>query len=1196
MLVIIMIKLYSYTGVSLTDLTDSKPPPECVVMYADYLKSKYREMSILPDPDWPPSIATKEHYTNLALIQKERDYLQTEEDISSISKDYAHGNIDSIIAKKTNIDLEEAFYPIINPKTNESRLTILMDGAPGVGKTTITRKVCIDWAEGDVLPEYQLVILVPLRELKIILLQKFDKQLQLSDILPSDSEELLQNVVKHMMQVSGSETLIIFDGFDELSSQERNFLQRSLVLDIIKGDILHLCSVMITSRPYASQPLRSLSRVNRHIEVLGFTEEQIHDCVCTNIPGKEGEKLIRKLKHRLDIGSLCYIPLNCRIFLFVYEREGFSLPSTITELYEIFLLHTIKRFAQKVTLDEDVSHKIRDAKTPDQIPNIITVQLNTLSKFAFEGIENGKVVFDDSSLNDYVSLGLLNSLHCFTTTGEAAFFQFLHLTIQEFLAARYVASDAMTDEQRKSFLRSNIENETYRMTLLFLAGLTQFSFFSSGDSLLEPQSTFLSGSSEKERILFLAQIIYESKSSSDYILSDLNGSLDMSGYPLTKFDCFILAHLMSNTPQDFVWEIIDLSNCGITAYTMLLKTKHSKHTMLPGIAISKTLSFFNEFDDKKNSTGSIPITSIVTLLSSFKDSSPIEELALPIMDLRTCKYMVQLSQALVNVKAFRTLKISHYCSPTRQREDRQKYTMISEEDFVLHCNCLSICSNSLMQLLKFASVEIERLEIDGFYNAAFQDCSACGTLGKDAVKSLCEFLRKCKNIERIEFGNYYLNVCAMLSIVSSLSESLTSEIYLEQGSEICDAELVQMLYYLPRKCTIYLKSKRVSIVFKTNQNDLDVSNYEDFKALGYETFLTNIKCVFPRRFTGLSIEVKDTDETLLEYLSQNPNLKMITLTLDRIPQDKVVVRTENSNRMILKLSKSLTSITIKGHAHDYSDILELVAEGVQQSNTLLCMEIIVEHLSHNRTITGLITLLNSLKYTPVQKLCFKNVLFNSVCTEAFIQLLSDNQNITDLAIKGSKYFTDSSCTPSSPTLWSLQMKSLAVLSVSHKLEADGTMALLDFLRLNPQLAVLKASWCHLTDDLFTDTHYWETSSLEELIINGNGNISIEGWTNLFQSLRHNTSLIKLSCYIYADIGEVLNKMIISNKNIQYLETRVPYNRQCNTESLARALIQNLTLKEIRHDDVDDLKREIQTLKRDKNITISPEWNLKIREA
>ena len=743
------------------------------------------------------------------------------------------------------------------------------------------------------------------------------------------------------------------------------------------------------------------------------------------------------------------------------------------------------------------------------------------------------------------------------------------------------------------------------MTMLFLAGLTGFSFLSSSDALLQPQSSFLSGSSEKERILFLAQIIYESKSSSSYILSHLNGSLDMSGYPLTNFDCLVLAHLMSNTPQDFVWEFIDLSNCDITAYSVLLKTKHSKHTVLPSILVSKTVSFCDIKIRNVKSNKSIPIAFIVTLLSSYKDS-PLEELTLPMVYIETCKHMVQLSQALVKFKAFRTLKIFHYWSP---RHPIHTITMISKEEFVLECTHLNMCSNSLMQLLKFASVEIERLEIDGFYNAAFQDCSACGTLGKDAVKSLCEFLGKCKNIERVEF-NECLNGCTMMSIVSSLSESLISEIHFKgKYSEICGTESVQMLQCLPRKCTIYFKTKIVSIVFKTNQNDLDVSNHDDSKPLGYETFLTNIKCVFPRRFTSLSVEVKDTNETLLEYLSQNPNLKMITLTLDEIPQNKVVVRTENSNRMILKLSKSLTSITIKGHhVHDYSDILELVAEGVRQNNTLLCMEILCAYRRRydSDTITGLITLLNSLKSTLVQRLRFQDVFFNSECTEAFIQLLSHNQNITDLAIKGTTHFTDSCCTPSSPNRWtffrSLQMKSLAILSVSHNiLKAGGTMALLGFLRLNPQLAVLEASDCNLTDDLFTYIHYnWETFSLKELTIDRNKDISVKGWTNLFQSLRHNTSLIKLKCYCHVDISEVLNEMIISNKCIQYLTTsKYPSEGQYNTKSLARALIQNLTLKEIRYrkgDDVDDLKREIQKLKRDKNITISPEWNLKIRAA
>ena len=418
-----------------------------------------------------------------------------------------------------------------------------------------------------------------------------------------------------------------------------------------------------------------------------------------------------------------------------------------------------------------------------------------------------------------------------------------------------------------------------------------------------------------------------------------------------------------------------------------------------------------------------------------------------------------------------------------------------------------------------------------------------------------------------------------------------------------------MLEHLPRKCTFIFSSKKVDIAFKANEHDLEVSCTNSCHGLkGYKTFLTNIKCVFPQRFTGLSIEFDHTDKTVLEYLSHNPNLKMITLSLHSLPQDKVVIKTENSKLMILKLCKSLTSIKIKGYfVQDYSDILELVAEGVRQNNTLLCMEIIVEYKydSHSQTVTGLITLLNSLKSTLVQKLCFENIFFDTECTEALMELLRHNKHLTDLVITRC-YLTDVSHTLKSIILFcqTLQMKSLTVLNInSNNLGTDGTVALLDFLRLNPQLTVLKAFDCDLTGDLFTDTHYWETSSLKELIINCNYGISIEGWTNLFQSLRQNTSLIKLNfcCLRDGNIDEeVLSEMIISNKSIQYLTIDDYPNDSQHDKSLARALVQNLTLKEITYgsgvdrDAVYDLKREIQKLKRDKNVTISPEWNLKIR--
>ena len=107
--------------------------------------------------------------------------------------------------------------------------------------------------------------------------------------------------------------LLIVDGYDEVSYEQR--MQNSLFVEIIRGNMFSKCSVLVTSRPYASDYLQQLQSVNRHIEVLGFTEEQIKHCILENIPDKA--KAMQMLKERLDIASLCYIPLNCDIVLYV---------------------------------------------------------------------------------------------------------------------------------------------------------------------------------------------------------------------------------------------------------------------------------------------------------------------------------------------------------------------------------------------------------------------------------------------------------------------------------------------------------------------------------------------------------------------------------------------------------------------------------------------------------------------------------------------------------------------------------------------------------------------------------------------------------------------------------------------------------------------------------------------------------------
>ena len=132
------------------------------------------------------------------------------------------------------------------------------------------------------------------------------------------------------------------DGYDELSYEDRT--QNSLFLDIVRRNKFSKCSVLVTSRPYASDYLQQLHSVNRRVEVLGFTEEQIKHCIMENIPNKaKATALVLSLKERQDIVSLCYIPLNCAIVLYVYVKEQCSLPCSLTKLYEIFILNAVKR-------------------------------------------------------------------------------------------------------------------------------------------------------------------------------------------------------------------------------------------------------------------------------------------------------------------------------------------------------------------------------------------------------------------------------------------------------------------------------------------------------------------------------------------------------------------------------------------------------------------------------------------------------------------------------------------------------------------------------------------------------------------------------------------------------------------------------------------------------------------------------------
>ena len=190
----------------------------------------------------------------------------------------------------------------------------------------------------------------------------------------------------------GEGLLIIFDGWDELSVELR---QSSLVTRIICKELLVKCSVIVTSRSYASSSLLDLNSINRHVEVMGFTVQEIKNVVHGTLEKALllAEKLIQDLEVRGDVQSLCYIPLVCSIVILVYRKENGQLPTTLTRLYENFILQTIRRYVKKTQFTE-----------PDQISSIhhlpspvIATPFKEMCKFAYLSLKAKNDIFFFSS-------------------------------------------------------------------------------------------------------------------------------------------------------------------------------------------------------------------------------------------------------------------------------------------------------------------------------------------------------------------------------------------------------------------------------------------------------------------------------------------------------------------------------------------------------------------------------------------------------------------------------------------------------------------------------------------------------------------------------------------------------------------------------------------------------------------------------
>uniref|UniRef100_A0A1X7SDQ2 NACHT domain-containing protein n=1 Tax=Amphimedon queenslandica TaxID=400682 RepID=A0A1X7SDQ2_AMPQE len=240
------------------------------------MRQHYKHQPIVAT-DWPPRIG-KDYFGRLALVEKQDSTTQAESAWHML-----RGQVDKTVKLTGNKEI--SVEDVLQPTDSSLSLRVVIDGPPGIGKTTLCRKLLNMWSNGTLVhQQYDLVLYCPLRNSKIA------TATTLADLFVRQLKRY-KNVPEWFEGRDGEGLLIMFDGWDELSEQLR---QSSLAASIICKDELDQCSVIVTSRSYASTSLLEImSNLSRHVQVIGFSGEEISTVIIQTL--QKDTKLAQEL-------------------------------------------------------------------------------------------------------------------------------------------------------------------------------------------------------------------------------------------------------------------------------------------------------------------------------------------------------------------------------------------------------------------------------------------------------------------------------------------------------------------------------------------------------------------------------------------------------------------------------------------------------------------------------------------------------------------------------------------------------------------------------------------------------------------------------------------------------------------------------------------------------------------------------------
>ena len=387
------------------------------------------------------------------------------------------------------VAMNEIFKPheeCANPRT------VLIEGKPGIGKTTYCNKLAYDWAtkklgeenpEGFSLPNFQEVLLLKCRDIQSnlcesseeqhstqsakekekefctrVLWDAIDDQLLPRDITKEDKEEFFKFVRNNQPDI-----LLVLDGLDELTT---NLLPP--FIEIIQGRMLPKCHILVTARSEVGMKVREYC--DSLLEIEGFTQENAREFIVKYFKTEAEElaqKLLNKLERDQNLRQLTESPLNTALLCLLCEDFNGIFPQTGTQLYLEIVECVLRRYRKKKGLP--------DINGEDLIV-VYNAQLKQLGSIALNGLLNGNVYFERSEFGNFgdelPEFGFLSVERGRSKRRPAVYYFFIHKTFQELFAAFYLCHQIRDNEVSPEILIS--DNRYFgelKQLLVFTCGL-----------------------------------------------------------------------------------------------------------------------------------------------------------------------------------------------------------------------------------------------------------------------------------------------------------------------------------------------------------------------------------------------------------------------------------------------------------------------------------------------------------------------------------------------------------------------------------------------------------------------------------------------------------------------------------------------------------------------------------------------------